>query len=92
MSTVALLLERLRGDGRFVQEHDSYRLEVAAGRPDSICFTLQDFGPQGAQITLGEGFSLDERLVFEQRRLPEPEIERIIRGVLMSQPELVGAN
>lgn len=72
-------------------DHESYRLEVAAGRPESVCFTLQELGSQGAQMTLGEGFSLDERLVFEQRRLPETEIERIIRGVLMSQPVLVGA-
>ena len=88
MSTVALLLERLRTSGTFVALRGPYRLEAASGRPGAICFTLQEIGEQGAQITLGEGFSLHGRLIFEQHTLPEHEIERIILRILSPEPAL----
>lgn len=93
MGTVALLLECLSGcEGAFSVDQGRYRLEAAAGRPGSVCFTVQEIVGHGGQITLGEGFSLDGRLIFEQHTLPEAQVERIIQEILTPERELVCLN
>lgn len=89
MSTVALLLERLaQSGGVLIADGGRYRLEAATGRPGSVCFSVQEVVGHAGQITLGEGFSHDGRLVFEHHTLPEHEVERIIAALLQPQPEL----
>lgn len=83
MSTVELLLDRVRGtiDGTYQMNGGPFRLEAVAGRPGSICFTLEETA-RGVRVSLAEGFSLDGQLVYDRRSLPESEIDRILRYLI----------
>lgn len=84
MTTVEILIEHLErhGGGASTVVAGRDRLRVVAGRPGSVCFTLEREATPGLSIVLAEGFSLDGQLVFDRHTLPPVETERIIRRLI----------
>jgi hypothetical protein len=84
MSIVGIMLGHLESTSASQSQLTAgqYRLQMAAGRSNSICFTLEQSSPNGASIVLAEGFSLDGRLIFDQARLPTQQVEVIIREIV----------
>lgn len=69
----------------FVVGHGPYLLQVATGRPGSICFTLQeDVGPS-VKVILAEGFTLGDSIIYDQRTMPTDYIEEIVSDLIDSK-------
>ena len=80
-AALSAALERA-GTDPVVIEEPGVRLDIATGRPGAICFSLMEKLDGGFWITLAEGFSLGDHLVYDKRTVPEPVIERRIMSLL----------
>lgn len=81
MTTADILTECLQahgGDAATLSD-GADTLRIVAGRPGSVAFTLQREVASSVTLTLAEGFTLDGRVHYTQRTLPEVTIEGIIQ-------------
>jgi len=80
MTTAEILTECLqaRGGDTVTLSDGADSVQIVAGRPGSVCFTLQREVSPGVSFTLAEGFTLGGAVHYTQRALPEGRIAEII--------------
>lgn len=84
MSSVDLLTQYLdrQAEDTATVTNDGYTLRIVAGRPGSICFTLEQEVASDERVVVAEGFSLDDRIDYVQRSIAPAEVERIIAKLI----------
>ncbi|MFS8531913.1 hypothetical protein [Sphaerobacter thermophilus] len=98
MTTAEILTEclRARGGDTVTLTADTDSVQIVAGRPGSVCFTLQREVSPGVRFTLAEGFTLDGVVHYTQRALPEGRIADIIaclaEGAASPRPRPTGTD